>query len=461
VRIKARPKITLNKGRDMKTKKLLTGLVLGAAAALVLSACGGDKGKPNDKKVEGANGPVELTISCGSVGQDAEMCKKLTEQWAAKTGNKVKMFAVPPNTSDILALFRQQFSAKSAELDVVMVDVVWPGMIKNDLVDLTQAAKDVQKDHFPAIIANNTIDGKLLAMPWFTDAGLLYYRKDLLEKYQAKVPTTWEELTATAQKVQDGERASGNKNMNGYVFQGKATESLTCNALEWVSSYKDGGTIVDKTGKITINNPQAAKALDMAAGWIGTISPQGVLNYGEEDARGVFQNGDAVFMRNWPYAWALVNGSDPKQASKVKGNVGIVPLPKAGADGSSTATLGGWQLGVSQYSKNQAAAIDLVMYLTSKEVQKQRAIEGAYNPTIPALYTDADILTKNPFFKDLLQVFENAVARPSTATGEKYNEVSNAFWDSASSVISGKAKGAEALSKLEGDLDRVRQGEKW
>ena len=137
------------------------------------------------------------------------------------------MFAVPPNTSDILALFRQQFSAKSAELDVVMVDVVWPGMIKNDLVDLTQAAKDVQKDHFPAIIANNTIDGKLLAMPWFTDAGLLYYRKDLLEKYQAKVPTTWEELTATSQKIQDGERASGNKNMNGYVFQGKATESLT------------------------------------------------------------------------------------------------------------------------------------------------------------------------------------------------------------------------------------------
>jgi trehalose/maltose transport system substrate-binding protein len=393
-----------------------------------------------------------VTISCGSVGQDFEFCKKHTEEWSKKTGHTVKLFTIPNSTTDILALFRQMFAAKSTDLDVINVDVVWPGVIKDHLLDLKKYSKGVEKDHFPAIVANNTVDGKLLAMPWFTDAGLLYYRKDLLEKYGVKAPTTWEELAAGAKKIQEGERAAGNKDFQGFVFQAKAYEGLTCDALEWVYSY-NGGTIVDDKGNVTINNANAAKALKTAASWVGTIAPQGVLNYAEEEARGVFQNGNAAFMRNWPYAWSLGNGAD----SKVKGKIGVSALPKGGADGKNAATLGGWQLAVSKYSKNPDAAADLVMYMTSAEVQKERAIKGSYNPTIAALYKDKAVLDANPFFGSLYNVFTSAVPRPATATGLKYPEVSAAFWNATHDVMSGKASAEDSVKKLEGKLKQIKR----
>ncbi|MEN9366839.1 MAG: hypothetical protein RL489_1197 [Pseudomonadota bacterium] len=395
-----------------------------------------------------------ITISCGSVGQDFEFCKKTTEDWAKKTGNTVKLFTPPQSTTDILALFRQMFAAKSSDLDVINVDVVWPGMIKDHLIDLKPYSKGVEKEHFPSIVANNTADGRLIAMPWFTDAGLLYYRKDLLEKHGEKAPTTWEELAATAKKIQDAERKAGNADMQGFVFQAKAYEGLTCDAVEWLWSY-GGGNIVDDKGNITVNNPKAAKALNTAASWIGTIAPTGVLNYGEEDARGVFQSGNAVFMRNWPYAWSLGNGKD----SKIAGKIGVSALPKGGADGRNAATLGGWQLAVSKYSKNPKEAADLVMYMTSKEIQKERAIKGSYNPTIPSLYQDKDVLAAAPFFGDLYNVFTSAVPRPATATGLKYNEVSAAFWNATHDVLSGKEKAETSLGKLEGKLKQIKRRE--
>ena len=398
---------------------------------------------------------VTVTIACGTVGQDFDFCKKAGDEWSAKTGNTVKHLTIPQSTSDILGLFRQMFAAKSTDLDVLNVDVVWPGIIKDQLLDLTPYTKGAEKEHFPAIVANNTVGGKLLAMPWFTDAGVLYYRKDLLAKYNEKAPTTWDELTATAKKVMDGERKAGNGDMQGFVFQAKAYEGLTCNAIEWVSSH-GGGAIVDANGKTTINNPKAAKALTTAAGWIGTIAPTGVLNYGEEDARGVFQKGNSVFMRNWPYAWSLSQGAD----SPVKGKVGVVALPR-GDDGKTAAALGGWQLAVNKHSLHHKESADLVMYLTSAAVQKDRAIRGSYNPTIPALYKDAEVLKANPFFGDLYDTFVGAVPRPATVTGVKYNEVSAAFWNAAHEVLSGTAKADESLKKLETKIDSIRRGPKW
>ncbi|MGI8748262.1 MAG: extracellular solute-binding protein, partial [Deinococcus sp.] len=157
-----------------------------------------------------------------------------------------------------------------------------------------------------------------------------------------------------------------------------------------------------------------------------------------------------------PYAWALGQGSD----SKVKGLIGVAPLPMGGTDGKHSATLGGWQLGVSTYSKNQAAAIDLVKYLTSPAEQKIRAIQGSYNPTITSLYKDKDILKANPFFGSLYSVFTNAVARPSGPTKDKYNQVSQAFSGSAHDVLTGKMNGTQAVSQLATTLARIK-GSGW
>lgn len=398
-----------------------------------------------------------IAIACGTVGKEFELCKQGAEAWAKKTGNEVKLVSGPTDASEQLTVFQQQLGAGSSDIDVFRVDVVWPGILGAHFIDLKKyIPDDVVQQHFPAIVQNNTVEGKLVAMPWFTDAGVLYYRKDLLEKYKQQVPTTWQELATVAKTVQDSERKAGNDKLVGFVFEAKAAETLTCNALEWIDSF-NGGTIVDNTGKVTIDNPKAVEALKTAASWIGTISPQGVLNYEEEGARGVFQSGNAVFMRNWPYAWALANASD----SPIKGKVGVVALPKGGADGKSTGTLGGWNLAVSKYSKHQALAADLVKYLTGPEEQKRRAIEGSFNPTISSLYKDQDILKANPFFGTLLDTFTNAVARPAKVTGAKYSRVSADFRNAVYAVLSGSAKPEEKLKDLSQKLGRMNKQGKW
>jgi trehalose/maltose transport system substrate-binding protein len=447
----------------MKTLILLCSL-----AALGTGCKKSNDGATNKKPDEGSAkagdgsakaapaGDVEIAISCGSVGKEFDVCKEGVDAWAQKTGHKANVVTSTTSSTDKLAAIQQLLSAESSDVDVFSVDVVWPGILGSFFLDLKPYSKAAEAEHFPALVANGTLDGKLVAMPWFADAGLLYYRKDLLDKYKESVPTTWAQLTATAKKIQDAERKAGNKDMQGFVFQGKAYEGLTCNALEWVVSY-GGGTIVDADGKITINNPNAIAALELAGSWPGTISPTGALNAEEEEARTAFQTGNAVFMRNWPYAWALAQ--DAK--SPIKDKVGVAALPKGEGEGARPAgTLGGWDLSVSKFSKHPAEAADLVLYLTSAAEQKRRALTAGFYPTIPGLYTDKDILGANPFFGSLAETFKSAVPRPSTATAGKYNQVSSAFWNAVHSVLAKEKPAKDAVADLASKLEQIK-GAKW
>jgi trehalose/maltose transport system substrate-binding protein len=398
-----------------------------------------------------------VAVACGSVGAELELCRTGAEAWARKTGNRVEVVSVPKDSNEQLALYQQLLASRSSRIDVLRIDVVWPGLLASHLADMGKAVpREVVARHFPAIVEASTVRGKLVALPAFTDVGLLYYRKDLLEKYGRGVPATWQELTDTAWAVQDGERKAGNERMWGFVFQGRAYEGLTCNALEWIDSF-GGGTIVDAAGKVTVDNPRAVAALQLASSWVRTISPEGVLNYAEEEARGAFQSGNAVFMRNWPYAWALSQGV----GSPVKGKVGVAPLPRGGAGGKRTGTLGGWQWAVSRYSRCTREAVDLATYLASPEEQKRAALEASFNPTIPALYRDPDILARNPFVGDLLSVFTSAVARPSRATGARYNQVSAAFWNAVHDSLAGTTPAGESLARLRKTLERIGRNGRW
>ena len=386
------------------------------------------------------------------VGEGGRWTRAAAEEWAQKTGNKVEYISRPNDASATLQLFQQYWAAKSSDVDIFMVDVIWQGILAPHAVDLKKYYKEDEiKTFFPTIIKNNTVGGKLVSIPWFTDAGLLYYRTDLLEKYGYKEPPkTWEELTEMAKKIQDGERKAGKPDFQGFVFQGKASESVTCNAIEWIYSY-GGGTIVEPDKKVTINNPKAIKALETAKSWVGTISPLGVTTYGEEDARNIWQAGNAAFMRNWPYAYAL--GQDPK--SVISGKFDISVLPKGGTDGKNAACLGGWQLMISAYSKVPDAAADLVKYLTSPEEQKKHSIALSQLPTLPALYSDPDVLAKAPFFKNILPVLENAVARPSTVTGADYNQLSTSFFQNVNKVLSGGSTAPDAVVAVEKVAKRI------
>jgi trehalose/maltose transport system substrate-binding protein len=376
------------------------------------------------------------------VGRELDLCRTAADAWSRQTGHRVRIVSAPGASNERLALYQQLLAAGSPDLDVLQVDVIWPGILARELADLTPYAGDAPARHFPALIANNTVAGRLVALPWFSSVGLLYYRRDLLQRHGEAVPRTWEQLTATARRVQAAERAAGADRFWGYVWQGRAYEGLTCNALEWLAA-DGGGTLVDPAGQVTVDNPAAAAAVTRAAGWVGDISPPGTLNYAEEEARGVFQSGHALFMRNWPYAWALAQTPD----SPVRDRVGVAALPAA--------TLGGWQLAVSRHSRHPELAARLVLYLTSAPVQKQRAIAASLYPTRPALYQDPEIRAANPFLGTLETSLTQALARPSARAGSAYNRLSSRTWNAVHRVLAGRQPAPQALSRLARELRRI------
>nr|WP_248306181.1 ABC transporter substrate-binding protein [Devosia oryzisoli] len=404
-------------------------------------------------------GPIhaaELAMVSGDTGTGLEFLRSQLDRFEEETGNTVTIVPMPSSTTDQFGQYRLWLAAGNTDIDVYQTDVIWAPQLADQFLDLTDAAKDIVDQHFPSIIESQTVDGKLVALPAFTDAPALYYRTDLLEKYGKEVPKTWSEMAATAKEIMDGERADGNSELWGFVFQGNAYEGLTCNALEWVKSY-GGGQIVEADGTISINNEQAAAAIDEAASWVGTIAPEGVLGYMEEESRGVWQLGNAVFMRNWPYAYALSNGDD----SAVKGKFDVAPLPAGEGEGAgSAATLGGWNVAVSKYSQHPDEAIALAKFLASEEVQKERAIKQSNLPTIPALYEDKDVLAASPFMANWLEIFQQAVPRPSAPTKTDYNEVSSMFWSAVHETLSGNGSAAENLEVLEADLQELK-GDAW
>ncbi len=390
-----------------------------------------------------------LNVMLASDGPGAPFDQACCDKFAEATGATVNYIKGAESATERLTFLLQTMAAQSSDIDVAQIDVIWPGIFASHAVDLTDQVGDI--GFFDRIMENNTVDGKLVGLPWFTDAGLLYYRTDLLEKYgYSAPPETWDELTEMAQTIMDGEVAD-NSAFTGFTFQGGAYEGLTCNALEWQFS-NGGGTIIDSDGSVTVNNDQAKGAFELAASWVGTIAPEAVTGYMEEDSRAVWQGGNCAFHRNWPYAYVLSAADD----SVIKDVFNITQLPMGSGDGAShAATLGGWQMFVSNYSQNQDAAKAFAAYMVSPELQKARAIERSALPTIGDLYQDADILAANPFFGDLYDTFATgSVARPSTASADLYGEVSQVYFTGVNEILTGSDVN-EKVDSISSDLEDI------
>ncbi len=400
----------------------------------------------------------KLRVFYGSVG-DIKIDQEIVQRWGTQNNVDVEIVYAAQSATEYLAQLQQLLAAKSTDIDLIQFDVIWPGILAPNMLDLGPALKAANFDtsqFYQRILTNNTVNGKVVGLPWFTDAGLLYYRTDLLKKYNFdKPPATWAELEKMAQTIQDGERkATGNQDFWGFVWQGNSYEGLTCDALEWQFS-NGGGSIVETDKTISVNNPAAIAAVDRAAKWVGTISPKGVTTYQEEDARKVFQAGNAAFMRNWPYAYVLgQGGADGKQETAIKDKFSVAPLP-AGDAGFGAAALGGWQLGVSAYSANPDLASKLAIWLASPAQQKERWLRLTNLPTMPAIYKDPDVLKATPWVANLVPVFENASPRPSTVTAAKYNDVSTAYFTAVHDVLTGKSDSKTAFEDLEAKLQDI------
>jgi trehalose/maltose transport system substrate-binding protein len=384
---------------------------------------------PNAKAIKKKYGGQTITFVGDSVGGGHTRDMALTTRFTKDTGIKVKVIPHSTASDQAYAQLARAFSTHSSSIDVAMVDVVWPGAFAPFLVNLKPALGKQAKIHAPGIVASDTVNGKLVAMPWFGDFGMLYYRKDLLKKYGYNAPpTTWAQLFSMAKKIQAGEQKA-NPNFSGFVFQGNAYEGLTCDSLEWIASSK-GGDFINK-GKVTIDNKNAINILNLFRSQIGVTTPRGVTTYQEDGANNAFLGGNAAFMRNWPYAYSVDNAA----GSVVKGKFGVAPLPH-GPGGHSVATVGGWQLAVSKYSKHIGASIELVRYMTSKPVEKFDTITNSNVPTIPSLVKDPAVRKAAPYLNPATAAVPRAT-RPSTILGAKYNQGSTYIYQAVSRILNG------------------------
>jgi trehalose/maltose transport system substrate-binding protein len=372
------------------------------------------------------------------------------QQFTRETKIRVSLLPSPDSARQRLVLWRELLGTGASGPDVYGIDVIWPGMLAEYFVDLKPYFANEVSLQFPAIAAGYTVDNKLVAMAYRADIGLLFYRTDLLRQYRYREPPrTWDELEIMAARIQAGERAKGKKEFWGFVWQGAADEALTCDALEWQAA-EGGGRIIEEDQAISVNNPQAIRAWQRAARWVGSISPPGVVGYREWDSLNVWVAGDAAFMRHWPSAY--LDSQAAGSSIRNKFDTALLPGGKAGLVG----TLGGWGLAVSRFSTHPREALELVRYLTRRDAQVKRSRVLSQPPTLPELYDLHAVLELNPHFALLSQAFRTGVvSRPSAVAGKKYQDVTDAYIQAVHSVLTGEKGAPEAAAALEKELVRI------
>jgi trehalose/maltose transport system substrate-binding protein len=422
-------------------------VILGAICLLVLSAA-----QACNKTNQAAPEMVLTIIDQSWLDKPSQaLLSEELRQFTLETGIRVQVLPAPEVALEQLDTWRNLLESGAKVPDIYGIDVIWPGILADNLVDLKAYVPEQEiAAQFPELVRNNTVNGRLVALPYNLDEGLLFYRVDLLHKYRYAVPPkTWDELEKMAKRIQAGERAKGNKDFWGYVWQGAPSEALTCNALEWQVS-EGGGTILDENGRITVNNPQSIAAWERAARWVGSISPPGVTAYTEGDAFNIWQTGKAAFMRNWPNAYVAARDEN----SPTRDQFDVAPLP-AGRAGTA-ATLGGQGYGVSRYSLHPREAAMLVRFLTSRNEQARRCRRSSNPPIIPELYKDPEILARNSYFSTILLAYRQGVAvRPSTVAGKRYPDVSRAYFEAVHAVLSHKKLAPQAAADLQQELAQI------
>jgi multiple sugar transport system substrate-binding protein len=323
-------------------------------------------------------------------------------------GVKVIEEILPTSTDQQHQFYVTALEGRSAAFDVFALDVIWIQEFARAgwLLDLTpRLVGNGLAGFLPGPVEAATYNDRIYAVPWFANAGILYFRKDLLSKYGFAPPRTFTELSHQARVILEGER---DPDLKGFVWQGKQYEGLICVALEFI--HGNGGAVLDGR-QSALRDKQAVEALQLMHDLIAVdkISPHLVTSADEEATRHVFGTGRAIFMRNWPYALALYE----QEGSKVRGRVGIAPLPSFEGYPSAP-TLGGWLLGVSRFSTRPDLAGKLVEFLTNQAAQKVLAIKLGFPPARDALYHDAELEMANPFIQPLYEAMRRARPRPVT-----------------------------------------------
>jgi multiple sugar transport system substrate-binding protein len=414
-------------------------------AAMSLVACGGGSSGSSGGSSAGDNARGPITFVTGK--DNSGIMPFIAAQWnAAHPNEKVTIKQQSDQADQQLSDLEQHFQAKDPGYDVVTVDVIWTAEFaaKGWVVPLTGSRAIDTSGLLPATVKAATYHNSLYAAPYASDGGLLYYRTDLV----SSPPTTWDQLISDCQGKTTSGTITGPK-PGCYAGQFAKYEGLTVNAAEAINAA--GGAIVGSDGTTaTVNSTQAATGLDfLVNGFKQGYIPKEALGFQETQSLNAFSAGQLMFMRNWPYADAILGA----KGSKVIGKFGIAPLP--GPDGHGASSLGGHSVAISTYSKYKATDLDFLKFLESDKIQRNDLTQGTLAPVLTSLYSDADLVKKFPYLPTLLKSIQTAVPRPVTPY---YPGVTEAIETNAYAALQGTVDVQTALKNMQAAISSATAG---
>lgn len=428
----------LHAGKKIGRREFLKlgGAGLAGAALLGTAGCGG-----------GGSGGDEVVFSFfpDPTGSVQRLIDRFNEE--NENGTRVRLRVMPADSGQHFDQLNAQFQSGETSTDVIGGDVIWPAQFAANgyIADLSDRFPENERGAFlPATIEANTYEGKVYGVPWYTDAGMLYYRRDLLEESGfSEPPGTWDEMKEMAEKVR---RDSGTR--FGYVFQGADYEGGVVNAMEFI--WNSGGDVLDGE-KVVINSPEARRGLEIERSMLADgVAPEGVSQYKEQESASVFLGGDAVFMRNVPRMYALA--ADPAESRISPDQIGISALPVAQDGLRSYSSLGGWNLFLNASSQKADAAYEFIRFMSAPEQQKVRSIEGSVLPTREGLYEDPEVLEKVRVADLGREAIQNTRPRPISPF---YSDMSLRMGTQFVSSLKGEIPPEEALANLQGELEEI------
>ncbi|XVS66924.1 ABC transporter substrate-binding protein [Actinosynnema sp. CA-299493] len=410
--------------------------------AVLLASCGSGGDQGGGQPSGALEGRGEVTFATGK--DTSGNMQKLVDEWNASHANEqVRIIELPESADAQRQQMVQNAQVKSDAYTILNLDVVWTAEFAANrwVVELPAAEFELGKFLQPAVKTAQYRD-KLYAAPVYSDGGLLYYRKDLLDAAGQKPPKTWAELTIACEAVKAAQPAIG-----CYAGQFEKYEGLTVNFDEAVHSA--GGDVVDADGKAVVDSPEAKAGLDaLVTGFQQGVIPEKAITYKEEEGRRAFQAGELLFHRQWPYQWALAGKTDG--SSQVAGKFDVAPLP--GLNGAGSSTLGGHNFAISAFGKNKATALDFIKFFTSETSQRSNLLATSQAPTLASLYEDAELIKQFPYLPTLKESILSAKPRPQAV---RYGDVTQAIQESAYAALTGAKTSDVALKELQTKLQEL------
>ena len=395
-----------------------------------------------------------VILAVGGAPSEFDFWEKVAADCKGITGITLELIRQPTDTDQRRQNLVTALRAKKPTPDIFLMDVAWIAQFAaSDWLEPLQSrieSSGISKELFfePVVKETDIHNGDLIALPVYVDGGLLYYRADLLEKYgYTGPPRIWDELVRCAVDISEKERMH-TREFTGFLWQGAQYEGLTCTFLEF-SGSNNGGIDLSGSGAI-IDNPNNRQAAQFMQDLIHKhkISPPNTFtDMKEEEVRLAFQNGNALFERNWPYAWKL----HQEKNSPVAGKIGIALLPHF-ENGRPVSTLGGWHIGLSRYSKNKDKAVRCISYLLSADIQKKFVTTLGWNSGRIDIYDDPDVLEAMPHAKELREVFHHSIARPVVP---HYSYMSSVIQRYVNALLSRKMDIQEAFTQSEAELVKI------